>query len=65
MSLKALGDFDGAMRRFDEVVLRYPLSPYAERVRQTPFYQERRPAAAAPPAAPVPSAAPAAGNSQP
>lgn len=51
--LKALNDNDGAFARMREVVARYGASPYAERIRQDPFYQQRVPAPAttnAPPA---------------
>lgn len=42
---KSLGDNDGAFKRFEEVVRRYPISPYAAKVLEDPLYRARVPAA--------------------
>jgi hypothetical protein len=43
MCLKAIGEYDAAFRRFDEVVTRFPVSPYATMARENALYQERKP----------------------
>lgn len=42
--LSALGDTDGAFKRFEEVVRRYPISPYAAKILEEPVYKARVPA---------------------
>jgi tetratricopeptide (TPR) repeat protein len=42
MCHKASGDYDAAFRRFDEVVTRYPMSPYAALARENQLYKERK-----------------------
>jgi tetratricopeptide (TPR) repeat protein len=52
MCHKAVGDYDAAFRRFDEVVTRYPVSPYATLARENQLYKDRK-AAVAPAVAPA------------
>jgi tetratricopeptide (TPR) repeat protein len=59
---KTLGNLDAAFQRYDELVTRYPVSPYADLVRQEPLYLQRKPAVPLPPAATPAAASPAATN---
>jgi tetratricopeptide (TPR) repeat protein len=47
--LSAAGDQDAAFRRMEELVTRYPASPYADLARRDPLYLQRKPPEPAPP----------------
>lgn len=61
MCHKAVGDYDAAFRRFDEVVTRYPMSPFAALAKENQLYKDRKPAAVVP-ASDAATNAPAAGG---
>jgi tetratricopeptide (TPR) repeat protein len=42
--LSSLGDAEGAFKRFEEVVRRYPISPYTAKILEEPVYKARVPA---------------------
>ncbi len=49
--LKALNESEGALRRLDEIVSRYPVSPYAALAKEDPLYKRKSAGGAAQPAA--------------
>lgn len=59
---KIIGNYDAAFRRYDELVTRYPVSPYADLVRQEPLYQQRKATVPLAPDPPAAAGAPAAAN---